>query len=146
MKRLICLTLAILLLFCSCQSEQDAYAMLSEFVAAYGAEGVIYSPSLAEGKPGYLTQELVERIFLFTDGIGDNYAILLNSHVTSVSECGIFVCDDDEERRRCEEVCLERVRILNSDNGFVKSKGRAVYYSTLSDSEKAERIFKEIIN
>jgi hypothetical protein len=147
MKKIISLTLLIILCLSlsSCREERSAYQIMSEFVSAYGAEGVIYSPEIGEGKEGYIREGLVERVFLFSDGIGDNFALLLNSHIDIPSECGVFVCSDDDEVRRAEEICLERIRLLSRDRGFVKKRGRVVYYAVLSDSERAERIFKEII-
>lgn len=147
MRKIICLCVifAITLSLVGCREEQNAYDILSEFVTDYGAEGVIYSPSVSEGSPGYITDGLVERVFLFTDGIGENYALLLNTHIDTPSECGVFVCSDDSEARLAEEICLERVRLLSEKNGIIKRRGRVVYYYVLSDPDRAERIFREII-
>ena len=147
MRRIICLCLifAFCLPLVGCREEQNAYDILSEFVTDYGGSGVIYSPSVSEGNPGYISEGLVERAFLFTDGLGDNFALLLNSHIDKPSECGVFVCSDDEEVRLAEEICLERVRLLSGEGGFVKKRGRVVYYYVLSDPDRAERIFREII-
>ena len=147
MRKIICLCLifALCLSLVGCRNEQSAYDILSEFVSDYGVEGVIYSPSVSEGSSGYVTDGLIERAFLFTDGLGDNFALLLNSHIDRASECGVFVCSDDEEVRLAEEICLERVRLLSGEGGFVKKRGRVVYYYVLSDPDRAERIFREII-
>lgn len=147
MRKIICLCLifTLCLSLAGCREEQNAYDILSEFVTDYGAEGIVYSPSVSEGSPGYISDRLVERAFLFTEGIGDNFALLLNSHIDKVCECGVFVCSDDEEVRLAEEICLERVRLLSGDRGFVKKRGRVVYYYVLSDPDRAERIFREII-
>ena len=147
MRKIICLCLifTLCLSLAGCREEQNAYDILSEFVTDYGAEGVIYSPFVSEGRPGYISDGLVERAFLFTEGIGDNFALLLNSHIDKVCECGVFVCSDDEEVRLAEEICLERVRLLSGEGGFVKKRGRVVYYYVLSDPDRAERIFREII-
>ena len=147
MKRLLPLLLIIsLFTYSSCKAEPSAYEILTEFSAAYGAEGIIYSPEVAEGNEGYIQDGLVERVFLFTEGMPGNYAILLNTHLDSPAECGVFVCGDSGEVRACEEIALERVRLLSGEEGFVRRRGRVVYYSTLSDSERAEELFKEIIN
>ena len=146
MKRILSILLIFVMLsLFSCHREQSARAMLCEFVALYGAEGVIYSPELSEGQEGFIPEGLVEKIFRFPEGICDNFALLLNARIDSPSECGIFVCRDGSECRLAEEICLERVGLLSSDKGFVKRRGRVVYYSTLSDPDRAERIFKEII-
>ena len=146
MKKLISVLLILVILsLTSCREEQNAYEILTEFASLYGAEGIIYSPEIPEGQGGYLPDGLVERIFLFTDGIGENFAILLNTHIDSPAECGVFVCSDDAEMLQCEEVCLERLRVLGSEGGFVKRRGRVVYYALMPDPERAERIFKQII-
>ena len=147
MRKIICLCLifTLCLSLAGCREERNAYDILSEFVTDYGAEGIVYSPSVSEGSPGYISDRLVERAFLFTDGLGDNFALLLNTHIDKPSECGVFVCSDDEEVRLAEEICLERVRLLSGEGGFVKKRGRVVYYYVLSDPDRAERIFREII-
>lgn len=147
MRKTICLFLILSLLFAllSCGEEKDAYSMLTDFASAYGVEGIIYSPCVSEGEPGYMREGLAERVFLFSGRFTDNYAVLLNSRTESASECGIFVCPDALTQLSAEEACLERIRLLGGDNGFVKTKGRIVYYSTLKDRDRAERLFSEII-
>ena len=129
----------------SCGGQQSAYSLLEEFCEAYGASGIIYSPEVGEGSNGHISEGLIERVFFFTDGMTDNYAILLNTHIDSPSECGIFVCTDGGEVRACEEICVMRLKILGSKNGFVRRRGRVVYYSTLSDADRAEELFNDII-
>ncbi|MBQ8302144.1 MAG: hypothetical protein IJX97_01170 [Clostridia bacterium] len=147
MKKIICFLLALLLTASlnSCGEPRDPYSMLSEFVSQYGASGVIYSPSIPEGKDGYVSDGLIERAFVFSGRFPESYAIFLNSHTSGQYECGIFVCSDAEELRCAEECAFERVRLLGGVNGFVKRRGRVVYYSTMADRERAERIFDEII-
>ena len=133
---------------CSCGSEPDAYEMLCEFVRVYGAEGVVYSPSIPEGKEGYMPSELADRIYRFSGKPPDNFAVLLNSHTDGFYECGVFVSADADSLSSITETCLERVRLLSGagENGFVKVNGRVVFYSTLSDRDRAERIWREIIS
>ena len=141
---LICIISMLFLSMFSCQEEQTAYEIISEFTRAYGATGIIYSPHIAEGQPGYVGDGLIERAYHFSGRFPDDYAILLNSHTTEPSECGAFICQDADTLASAEEFCLERVRLLGG--GFVKRRGRVVYYSTMQDAERAERLFKEIIN
>lgn len=131
----------------SCERERDAYNMLNEFVTTYGAEGVIYSPKVPEGDDGFIREGLVEKIYVFSGRFPDNYAIFLNSRPDFSSECGLFVCSDAEMLGMVEEMCLERVRLLcqGDDRAFVKRSGSAVFYSTMQDRERAEKIFSEII-
>ena len=135
------------LLLCSCHRERNARQMLNEFIHTYGAEGVIYSPDIPEGSDGYIYDGLINKIYIFHGSVPNNYAIFLNSRADLASECAIFICTDAEMTDRVEEMCLERVRLLVSgdDRAFVKRSGSIVFYSTMPDRERAEKIFNEII-
>ena len=146
MKKTACLIITLVLFaltLVSCAEQGNAYEMLTEFITVYGAEGVIYSPDITEGHKGYVSEGLMEKAFVFSGRFPDNYAVFLNSHTDKPSECGIFISDNAETLASVEETCLERVRLLGG--GFVKRRGNTVYYSTMQDSERAERIFNEII-
>lgn len=149
MKKIISIILVIsfcTLLF-SCGKQPDAYEILGEFISAYGADGIIYSPALSEGETGYIPEGLVEKIYVFSGRFPDNYAIFLNSHPESGSECGVFVCDDVEMLLMVEEMCIERTLLIGqgSDRSFIKKSGNSVFYSTMQNKERAERLWKEII-
>ena len=121
--------------------------MLSEFVSAYGAKGTIYSPEIAEGKEGYIPDGLIEKMYLFSDDFPENYAILINPYTMDFSECGVFICRDADSLSDMEEICLERIRLLSNgeDNAFLKINGNMLFYSTMRDRERAEKIWREII-
>ena len=139
--------LAFLLNLTSCAQEHDALDLLSEFVDAYGADGVIYSPKIAEGNAGYITEGLIESVYVFSGDLPENYAIMLSSGTESFSECGVFVCDGGEDLLSVEEMCLERIKLLcgRDGRGFVKISGMTVFYSTMKDRERAEMLWREII-
>lgn len=146
--------IAILILFAfvfssllSCRAEPDAYAMLNSFVRTYGAEGIIYSPEIAEGNAGYVYEGLMEKIYRFSGDFPTNYAVFLNNRVDHPSECGLFVCSDAEMLDMVEEMCLERIRLLSlgEDHAFVKRSRNICFYSTMQDRDRAERIFSQII-
>lgn len=150
MKKLLALIISISLLslsLCSCEGEHDAYGMLREFVSSYGAEGIIYSPTVPEGSDGYVYEGFIEKVYILCDSLSDNYAVFLNSRTDFSSECAIFVCDDGRMLRSVEEMCLERVRLLcpGDDRGFVRTSGRICFYSTMQDRALAEKIFSQII-
>ncbi len=148
MKKIVALILLITLLsLCSCRRERNAKEMLSEFILIYGAEGVIYSPEIPEGNDGYIRDGLIEKIYIFYGAFPENYAIFLNAHTDFSSECGLFICTDAEMIDRVEEMCLERIRLLamGDDRAFVKQSGNVVFYSTMSDRKRAEKVFNEII-
>ena len=85
--------ISILSLF-GCGGAVSAEGMLSEFIYAYGAEGVIYSSEAREGEAGYVGEGLTEKIYVYEGNFPRNFAIFLNSHIDAASECGAFVCDD----------------------------------------------------
>ncbi len=142
---IICIT-TICLSLCSCRREENAYDLLCEFTSAYGADGVIYSPNVPEGKEGYIYDGLMERIYIYSGSLPANYAVMLNSRTDVYSECGIFICSD-AEMPFVEEMCLERVWLLaeGEDHAFVKRSKHICFYSTLRDRSRAEKIFSEII-
>ena len=149
MKKLVCITLLISLAFglFSCKKQYDAYGMLWEFVRAYGAEGVIYSPAIPEGEDGCVTEGLIEKIYVYSGRFPENYAIFLNSHADYGSECGVFVCENADMALMVEEMCLERIRLLGrgSEIAFVKRDGNVIFYSTMSQRDRAEKIWRQII-
>lgn len=148
MKKTALILIPFILIFalCSCQKEVSATAILSEFISAYGAEGIIYSSESAEGDDGYLRVEVLSKIYLSGDRFPENWAIFLNSHADYGSECGVFVCDSADMRLSVEEMCLERIRLLSGgENSFVIRSGNIVFYSTMQDGERAERLFKKIL-
>ncbi len=149
MKKALSLILfvAMLLSLCSCNRTDDARELLTQFVSAYGAEGIIYSTKIPEGEEGHLTGDLIEKIFVFSGKFPENFAIFLNSRADFGSECGVFVCTDVSELSVAREVCLERISLLGrgSANAFIKCCDNVVFYSTMQDRERAEGIWREII-
>ena len=135
-------------LLSSCYEEPSAYEKLTEFVRAYGAEGVIYSPFIPEGSDGHLPPLLVEKIYRFSGNLPDNFAVLLNPRTDMFFECGVFVCDGADGLSSVTETCRERVKLLcgGDARGFSRISEMTVFYSTLSDRARAERIWREIIS
>lgn len=150
MKRLILLLLVFMFIgssLCSCAQQADAYELVNEFVTVYGAEGIIYSPGFSEGESGYIPEGLIEKIYVFSGRLPENYAIFLNSHPSEPSECGAFVCESADTLAMIEEMCLERVKLLSNggDHAFVNVSGMTVFYSTMQNRDRAEKIWREII-
>lgn len=131
----------------SCTPRHNAYDLLCEFVTTYGAEGVIYHPAADESEDGFVYNGLLNKIYLYSGTFPENYAIFLNTRHDFSSECGVFVCTDADMLGAVEEMCLERVALLchNDSRAFVKRCGMTVFYSTMQDRDRAERIFNEII-
>ena len=83
---------------------------------------------------------------MFYQDFPDNFAIFLNSHADYGSECGVFVCDGGIGISEVEEMCLERIRLLGrgGENSFILREGRVVFYSTMSDGERARGIWRTL--
>lgn len=148
MRRVFCAFLLIATLFAlvSCGESRPAFEMLSEFVSAYGAEGVIYRSDAFEGEEGFIEYDLLKKIYVFYKDFPEEFAIFLNSHADYGSECGVFVCGDAGEAAEVSEMCLERIKLLDrgGDGSFVIREGSIVFYSTMSDSERARKIWKAV--
>ena len=147
MKRIICLIISLILIFSavSCQNERGAYELLSSFVHAYRAEGIVYSSYANEGEEGYIDRELFDKIYVHSGRVPDDFSIFLASHTDSYSECGVFNCRDAQMLSEVVEMCEERVRLLDSERGFVSRSYNTVFYSTMRDKERAKRIWEGII-
>lgn len=140
MKRLIALLFLCIFLFTSCAEQASVADLLTEFVNAYGADGIIYSTEYAEGEQGYIDTYLSDRIF------GDEaseltYAVFLNSHLDYTSECGAFLVAPSE-RNTAIEISERRVSLLDpsSTHSFIRIYPHAVFYSTMQNKERAERL------
>ena len=131
----------------SCGKTADAYAMLTELVDLYGAEGVIYYSSAAEGEEGYMSDGLFEKLYVMVGYTPRNYAIFINSHVSTASECAAFVCRNSDEATAVTEMCEERVRLLTrgGDSYVIIRTGKTVFYSTMTDTERTERLWRKIV-
>ena len=147
MKRLLFLIVFLMLpvwLF-SCKSQKDAAEMAREFLDTYGAEGVIYTSRGGEDFE-LLTDELFKKIYIYDGDVPKNCALFLNSFADYGSEFGIFVCEDAEELRAVEKCCLERIDLLGrgGDNAILIRCGGTVFYSTMSDGDRAREIWKSV--
>ncbi len=147
MKKLLFLFLflAVALSFASCEPKRDATEMAREFLDTYGAEGVIYSSRETDGCE-LLSDELFKKIYIYDGEVPKSCAVFLNSFADYGSEFGIFVCEDAEELRAVEKCCLERIELLGrgGDYAFLMRNGNTVFYSTMSDGERARKIWQAI--
>lgn len=145
MRRVFCFLLIFSMLFSlsSCGESRSAYELLSEFVSVYGAEGIIYRSDAEEWEEGFAEYDLLKKIYLFYKDFPEEFAIFLNSHADYGSECGVFVCRDSSECFEVYEMCLERIKLLDrrGEKSFIVREGRLVFYSTMSDTERARRIW-----
>lgn len=148
MRRVFCIFLIITALFAftSCGETRPAGELLSEFVSAYGAEGILYLSSAQPGEDGYIEYDLLKKIYVFYRDYPEEFAIFLNSHADYGSECGVFVCEDAGEAADVSEMCLERIRLLDrrGEESFVIREGCVVFYSTMSNGDRARKVWKAV--
>ena len=144
MKKLLILFLCLFILS-ACSEPLPPVDMLTEFVRAYGAEGVIYHSGAREGDEGYLS----ERLAVITFGnrsLPSSYAVLLNTHLDTAYECGIFLIEGD--RDAALELCATRAALLDprGERTYIAIYGRYVFYSTLADKSRAKSIADKVFS
>ncbi len=140
---LLCVTL---LSFFSCSQKKSAYKMLSDFIYTYSAEGTIYSPEVAEGEDGYVSEGFCEKLYVFDGAFPENFAVFLSVRSESPSECAFFVSGGASESELIFDMINERLTLLGSpDETIIKKSRGIIFYSTLKDPKRAERIYSEII-
>lgn len=145
MKKLFILLFLCLFILFSCSEPLPPKDMLSEFVRAYGAEGVIYHSEAKEGEEGYLSPRLATLAFGNCQ-LPSSYAILLNTHLDTATECGIFLIEGDREE--ILELCATRTALLDpqGDRTHIAIYGRYAFYSTLSDKSRAKSIADKVFS
>ena len=126
----------------ACGERPDPERILSDIVSSCRAEGIIYSPTRAEGGDGYIDVELFSRIYITSGRMPESFAVFLNSHADYGAECGIFLASDVAEMQRICEMCTERLRLIDrGDRGLLLVCGDLVLYSTMSDTERVRELF-----
>ena len=123
----------------ACQPPAPPVDLLSEFVKSYGAEGIIYHSEAKEGEEGYLSAELASLAFGERE-LPKSYAILLNIHLDTPVECGLFLIEGN--KKELLELSAARTSILDpeGERTYIAIYGDYVFYSTLSDKDRARRI------
>ena len=143
------LCIAITLPITSCFGvTPSAHSLLSDFIASFGAVGVIYSPSVPEGDIGYVSEDFFITLYGAPQDSESDYAVFLSSSLDSVYEAGVFVCRDESSALYAEGLCRGRLRLLSAmgfdGNAVVLRRRGVIFYSALPDSERAERIFRDL--
>ena len=90
MRKLFLLPFLCLFILSACEPPTPPVDLLTEFVKSYGAEGIIYHSEAKEGEEGYLSPELASLAFGERE-LPKSYAILLNVHLDTATECGLFL-------------------------------------------------------
>ena len=134
------------LMLVSCHAAPSAEDMLTDFMSAYSAEGIVYSSVAREGDVGYLDRDTLTEIYQDREIPNENYAVFLNSRPDYGSECGVFVCKDTEEVRRVTDTLERRLKLLRGEErSLLIRSGNIVFYSTMRDRDTAEKIWRDII-
>ena len=139
MKKLFLLPFVLMFALSSCSEPLPPRDLLSEFVKAYGAEGIIYHFEAKEGEEGYLSPEL--EILAFGDRhLPRSYAILLNTHLDTAAECGLFLIEGNREE--LIDLCTYRTALLDpgGERTYIAIFGDYMFYSTLPDRDRAKRL------
>lgn len=130
-----------------CREEYPAEKLMNDFLYSYGATGTVYSPSRAEGEYGYVTPSLLSLIYVYDGDFPENFAIYLNPKSDYGSECGFFVAESEDERERILDMCEERLALITrGEGGLIITRGRVVFYSAMSDTERAGRVARRVIS
>ena len=139
MKKLLLLPFLCLFILSSCSEPLPPKDLLAEFVKSYGAEGIIYHSEAKEGDEGYLSPELATLAFGDRE-LPRSYAILLNTHLDTPVECGLFLIEGNREE--LIDLCTYRTALLDrrGERTHIAIYGDYIFYSTLSDRERAKKI------
>lgn len=135
----------LLLSFSACRSTVGAGELMSEFMSAYGISGPVFLPDEPEYSEGYISEDALKKIYSYYGSFPSDYAIFLNRHYDYGAECAFFVCDDGDISDTLE-MCYERIALIcRGEEGIVLCSQNVVFYSTLSDKERARELFFMIL-
>lgn len=138
----------ILSLFSCGKEPPSAERLLSDFISSYGAFGVIYSKEVPEGERGYIDGSFFSTLYGDEADFESDYAVFLSSSIDEISEVGVFAVRDESSRIYAEQLCRKRLTLLTKmgygDSSVLLVRGQVIFYSTLPDPERAERIWLDI--
>ncbi len=143
MKKLLLLPFLCLFILSACQPPAPPVDLLSEFVRSYGAEGTIYHSEAEEGDEGYLSPQLATLAFGDRE-LPSSYAILLNIHLDTATECGLFLIEGN--KKELLELSAARAGLLDpqGERTYIAIYGDYVFYSTLSDRERVKSLAESV--
>ena len=143
MKKLFILSFLCLFILSSCREPLPPKDLLYEFVKSYGAEGIIYHSEAKEGEEGYLSPEL-ERLAFGDRHLPGSYAVLLNTHLDTAAECGLFIIEGNREE--LIDLCTYRTALLDTggERTYIAIFGDYMFYSTLPDRDRAKRLADKV--
>ena len=139
----------------SCSELADAHSLMTEFCSAYGIDTTIYSTTVQQGEEGYVTQRFFFSLYGEDMGSVSSFAVILDSDLDRISECGIFVCYSDYDAILVTDMLSRRLELIQGvaassglslpDGAFIIRENKCVVLAALSDADQARRIWKRII-
>ena len=150
MKKILSLLLLVCLTFglTSCGEYASAYSLLDAFSSAYGLEGTLYHTGASEGQIGYMDEAFYEKLYARRSDPECDFAVFLTHSAAEPEECALFIAKDDTSRLQARDTAVARVDFLRDmgygEEAVVIVRGDAVFYSTLRDGARAERIWRDI--
>lgn len=143
------LLLALLISLASCGGEYSAYTVACELAESYGGFGTVYAECVAEGDDGYVDGDFFKTLYMTDPDPETDYAIFLSGGLDKPCEFGIFIAKDASSYLAVRELISKRLDMLSAvgylENSQVLRHGYTVFYSTLPDTERAERLFRSIV-
>ena len=139
----------------SCEEKRSAYSVMSEFCLGYRLESTIYHPAANEWDAGFHNPKSFMELYGVDISFVEDYAVVLNSGVGGVSECGVFFCYSDRDAFSVYTMLEKRKELIRSssayldvsaiEDAFIMKRGRVVVISVLSDNERAMALWKKIL-
>ena len=132
-----------------CARPISCSSLLLTFADAYGIEGAVYTTESRPWDEGYLSEEMLGRLYGEEVPAYRAAAVLLCSDFDTVRECGVVVCESREDVLRSAVVFDERIRLLCAYDlgaeGEVLTFGRTVVYFALPDGARARDIWRRLL-
>lgn len=139
--------LSVTLLFTSCIKDCSADRLLCDFASVYGINGTVYSFFPTDTDSSVLSTSLFDKIFPNADVYPEDASVLLNYRADYGAECGVILCRSDTDRGPLTEMCKRRMELIDPDRDshLLIRCGRIIFYSTLSDTERANEIITKLL-
>lgn len=139
----------------SCAKRAAPYFLMSEFCSEYGINDTVFSPSVPEGKDGYISGSFFKTVYGESDDLVCDYAVVFLSSLDNVGECAVFLCYSDYDALLACDILYRRIELLKSmgtgmDTSYVLDasvfkSGKYVVMCALSDNVRAEKIWRKIL-
>ena len=156
-RRAVPIALIALIIFChtasSCSGEcDDCGSLMLSFASDMKIGGSIYSYSFAEGEGGYIRRGFFDELFGEGEELVDDFAYLSASTTMSVTECTLILCRNEYDTIAVAELCLTRVRLMDSlvdaplsEQSFVIKSGRRVVMGIMLEAKEGKNLWSKML-